>query len=83
MSPSDTAAAESPEKAGSARKQRAVTFDPEVIDNENQTLSYHKKRVQVKLATDIKKVVADAVVKYLTPYYKDNKVTSKVSNCQF
>ncbi|KAJ8028307.1 ATP-dependent DNA helicase Q5 [Holothuria leucospilota] len=59
-------------------KRRAVTFDPEVVDNENpEKESYQKKRAQQKLGTDIKKVVAEAVVKYLTPYYKDDKFSSK------
>ncbi len=70
----------------SAKRQRMtpppkrVTFDPTVLDNENlERDSIDEKKAKQKAGVDIRKLAADYVVKYLTPYYKDNKFKSKVS----
>ncbi|XP_041458378.1 ATP-dependent DNA helicase Q5-like [Lytechinus variegatus] len=61
---------------GSPRKH--VTFDPKVEDNERATgESLEDKRQENKMSQGLNKIVADAVVKYLTPHYKEGKIASK------
>ena len=58
-----------------------MTFDPNVHDNESlDRESIDEKKAKQKAGIDVRKLAADYVVKYLTPYYKDNKVKSKVSS---
>ena len=59
---------------------RRVTFDPKVEDNESLNReSIDQKKARQKAGMDIKKLAADSIVKYLTPYYKDDKFKSKVT----
>ncbi|XP_030837005.1 ATP-dependent DNA helicase Q5 [Strongylocentrotus purpuratus] len=62
---------------GSPRKH--VTFDPKVEDNERAPgTSLEDKRQEEKMSKGFHKIVADAVVKYLTPHYKEGKFASKL-----
>ncbi|XP_072040321.1 uncharacterized protein [Amphiura filiformis] len=57
---------------------KRVSFDPNVLDNENLDRdSIDEKKAKQKAGTDTRKLAADYIVKYLTPYYKDDKVKSK------
>ncbi|XP_071787619.1 ATP-dependent DNA helicase Q5-like isoform X2 [Asterias amurensis] len=55
--------------------KKSVTFDPSIVDKEmsEEAMEKHRKLI----GTDLRRTAADAVVKYLTPHYKNNKFASK------
>ncbi|XP_072170847.1 uncharacterized protein [Diadema setosum] len=58
--------------------KKRVTFDPHIEDNErSKGESLEEKRKEEKLSQSLHKLAANAVVKYLTPFYKDGKFANK------
>ena len=59
--------------------RKRVSFCPTVEDNERPTgQSLEEKRLEEKMSHSLHKLAADAIVKYLTPHYKEGKFSSKV-----
>lgn len=58
--------------------KKRVTFDPKVEDNQRAVgESLEEKRQEEKMSRGLNRIAADAVVKYLTPHYKEGRFASK------
>ena len=77
--PSTSKTEGSDDDAPTAGSRKRVSFCPTVEDNERPTgQSLEERRLEEKMSHSLHKLAADAIVKYLTPHYKEGRFSSKV-----